>query len=166
MKSSLEIKIKKAKLQDEEEIVYLIHEALKDNQGFFLPLSPTLENAKVFFRMEVIPCLINNDPVYLAYKKNQAIGMACCSLGVNAAYALSKAVALGVLTTTLPEFRNKGVATELRTEMLKELKEKKINTVLTDISSNNVASHESCNKIILINQLELDIISHKYECSI
>ena len=161
MKSSLDINIKTASLTDEQEIIYLIHEALKSNEGFFLPLAPTLENAKMFFRLEIIPCIINQDPTYIAFENSKPIGFSCCSLGVNTAYDLTKTIALGILTTTIPSYRSQGVATQLRERMLQDLKQKGITTVMTDITDSNLASLQSCEKIMLDKQLEWSIISHR-----
>jgi hypothetical protein len=166
MSCAVNIDVCKASLDHQEEIVDLVYHALKNTQGFSLPLLPTRKNAEVFYRLEVIPCLINNDPAYLAYHGPNPIGFACCSLGANTAYDLSRPIALGVLTVTTTKYRRQGVATELRKSMLADLKQHNIESVLTEISDLNTESILSCQKLASDIDSAVFQISNKYECKI
>ena len=157
---------RKATLEDASVIQSLILTSLKENDGLFLPLLPTDHNATVFYMLEIRPCILNSDPCYLAFHKDRPVGLSCCSTTINTSYDLQEKTALGVITAIHPQYRRQKLATLLREEMLNELKEKGIASVISDISISNEASISGCKKIISEKDLGFTELSIKYKCEI
>ena len=161
-----EFKYRPATLEDASTIQNLVLDSLKYNDGFFLPMLPTDHNATVFYMLEIRPCILNNDPCFLAFDAEKAVGFSCCSTGMNTAYDLDKNIALGVITSTHSAYRQKNIATLLRKQMLKSLKEKGVTHVISDIAISNEASVNGCKKIVSEKSLKFSELSIKYECEI
>jgi hypothetical protein len=172
MKSSLNDRpIREATLEDEGEIKHLLLAAFKESEGLHLPLKPTKKNVDNFFALEVRPALINQDPAYLVSagpfdSPSVSIAFSCCSTCLNSVYDLDKRIAVGVITIIAKTYRNQGLATELHAKILGGLRDKDIEFVLTDISTSNKPSFNSCLNIVKKAQLDYNVISSKYECRI
>ena len=163
--------ISEATLEDEGAIKNLLLAAFKENDGLHLPLKPTTKNVDNFFALEVRPALINFDPAYLVSagpfdEPSTPIAFSCCSTCLNNVYDLDKRIAVGVITVIAKAYRNQGLATRLHATVLEDLKGKGIEFVLTDISTSNKPSFNSCLNIVKKAQLDYNIISNKYECRI
>lgn len=153
-------------LQDEERVLDIIEEGLRCNEGLSLPIKATRHNAKMFYNIEVRHCIVNQDPVYFFEQGGRVLGFSCCSTSINSAYDMDKKIALGVITVVKKENRKSGIATLLRSKMLQDLKDKKIEYVLCDISLNNSPSILSCDKIAQSMGYNGVEISKRYECRI
>jgi ribosomal protein S18 acetylase RimI-like enzyme len=153
-------------LEDEKEVLDIIQEGFRHNDGLFLPIKPTKHNAKIFYNLEVRHCIINQDPVYFFKIDNKVLGFSCCATDINSAYDMDRKIALGVITIVKKEFRRKGIATELRQNMLANLRAKGVEFVLCDISVSNTPSLDGCNNIASSLKLDNKEISKRYECRI
>ncbi len=158
--------IREATLEDEKGIKSLLLVAFKENEGLHLPLKPTSKNVDHFFSLEVRPALINQDPAYLISEGTNPIAFSCASTCINNVYDLEKRTAIGVITVITKPHRNQGLATELHAKVLNDLREKDIEVVLTEISTNNKPSFNSCLNIVKKSELEYNIVANKYECRI
>ena len=159
--------LRKATLEDEEYIKRLLLIAFKDSSGLHLPLQSTEKNASNFYAIEIRPAIINEDPAYLMFDdKSNPIAFSCCSTCLNKVYDLDKKIAMGVITIIKKEHRNKGIATSLHAKVLKDLKQKEVDTVLTEISLNNKPSFNSCLNIVKKEGLDYNIVANKYECEV
>ena len=163
--------ISEATLEDERDIKNLLLIAFEESGGLHLPLKPTTKNVDHFFSLEVRPVLINQDPAYLVAagpfdSPSVPIAFSCCSTCVNSVYDLEKRIAIGVITVIAEPFRNQGLATRLHAKILNDLREKGVEIVLTEISTNNKPSFNSCLNIVKESELEYNIVANKYECRI
>jgi len=163
--------MREATLADEVEIKDLLLAAFNENEGLHLPLKATRKNVDNFFSLEVRPTLINQDPAYLVSagpfeEPSVPIAFSCASTCLNQVYDLDKKIAVGVITVIAKAYRNQGLATKLHAKVLEALRIKGIEFVLTEISTNNKPSFNSCLNIAKKSKLDYEIVANKYECRI
>ena len=108
--------IRSLKFGDEEEIVSLIHNSLKNQDELHIAgLLPTLKNSYTFYRFEIFPILLEEDPIYGFFLNGKLIGLSCCSTKINTIYQLKEKISIGVITIVNPDSRRAGIGTKLRT---------------------------------------------------
>lgn len=156
--------IRTLSFDDQNKITELIYLSLKNKDDLHIAgLLPTKQNAVSFFNIEIIPILMNENPIFGAFKDDRLLGFSCCSLQINEFYQLRNKIATGVITIIHPEFRRLGLGSKLRIEIGKALSSIGVSNFIFEIKHNNKASLNNAQKIA--NQLDAksDLISFKFK---
>lgn len=156
--------IKPLSLDDQGKITELIYLSLKNNDDLHIAgLLPTKQNAVNFFNIEIIPILMNESPIFGAFKDDRLLGFSCCSLQVNEFYQLKNKIATGVITIIHPEFRRLGLGSKLRIEIGKALCSMGVYNFIFEIKHDNKASLNNAQKIANELDAKSDLISFKFK---
>jgi predicted acetyltransferase len=148
---------------DEEKIIDLIHESLKHEDDLFVgELVASEENANTLFFLEVLPCIIDDDPCFGWFEDSTLLGFSTCSTKINNMYKLKKPAACGVLTLVHYEHRRKGIGSKLRLEIGKALKQKGIKQFIFEIKKNNEASLSNANSIATKINADPNLLSYRF----
>lgn len=156
--------IRTLSFDDQSKITELIYLSLKNNDDLHIAgLLPTKQNAVSFFNIEIIPILMNESPIFGAFKDDRLLGFSCCSLQINEFYQLRNKIATGVITIIHPEFRRLGLGSKLRIEIGKALSSIGVSNFIFEIKHDNKASLNNAQKIA--NQLDAksDLMSFKFK---
>lgn len=156
--------IRTLSFDDQNKITELIYLSLKNKDDLHIAgLLPTKQNAVSFFNIEIIPILMNENPIFGAFKDDRLLGFSCCSLQINEFYQLRNKIATGVITIIHPEFRRLGLGSKLRIEIGKVLSSTGVSNFIFEIKHDNKASLNNAQKIA--NQLDAksDLISFKFK---
>ena len=98
-------KIRPLTFDDEDEIIDLIKVSLYNGDQLHIgELLPTESNVYNFYRFEIFPLIIDEEPL-LGYFNDKLIGIASCTTRFNKMYNLKKSLALGMITITHPDHR-------------------------------------------------------------
>ncbi len=147
----------------EGKIINLIYKSLKHKDDIFVgELAPSKENANTLFFLEILPCIIDDDPCFGWFEDSTLLGFSICSTKINNMYKLKKPAACGVLTLVDYEHRKKGIGSKLRLEIGKSLKEKGIKQFIFEIKKNNEASFSSANSIATKINADPNLLSYRF----
>jgi GNAT superfamily N-acetyltransferase len=158
--------IKQLKYEDEEQILNLIKASILNGDELHVgELLPTNNNVFSFYKLEVFPLIFEEEPVLGCFKQKSLIGLSCCSTKINHFYSLRQKTATGVITIVHPNHRRKGIGTELRLRLGKDLRKRGIEKFIFDIKDNNKASLNNAQKIAAQLDAEAQLIAFKFEAS-
>jgi hypothetical protein len=158
-------KIRPLTFDDEDEIIDLIKVSLYNGDQLHIgELLPTESNVYNFYRFEIFPLIIDEEPL-LGYFNDKLIGIASCTTRFNKMYKLKKSLALGMITITHPDHRRQGIATKLRTQLGKELYLRNIDSFVFEIKQENEASLKNAQKIAKNLKSDASLLSLKFEAN-
>lgn len=110
-------------------------------------IKPSTYNLSRYFTNIVIPAAQKN-LVFAAIEDAKIVGYVFAETGLNDQFQLEQPLVSGVFTFVLPEYRRKGVATALRTKILKALQEQGYKIILCQIFDSNESSGISMKKFM------------------
>lgn len=96
--------------EDLKELLTLFFEA-ETSSVSYLSTSKNIEN---YYTYVILPLIMRDDPVLLAYSNEEAIGLNCLSTELNEAYDLKHKTIHGIMTYVKEDYRRKGVATKFK----------------------------------------------------
>lgn len=151
---------------DEDEITGIIKSCLEVDKNFVMTdLIFNDENVSAFFRLEILPILFDNDPIFGYFKDSKLLGFTCCSTKINKMYKLNKKVAVGILTAVCPSFRRQGIGSKLRVSLAKACQSRGVEKFIFDVKQYNTASLQNAQKVADKLKSEASLISFKFEAT-
>jgi len=157
-------KIVELSFEHEEQIIDLIKASIFHGDELHIgELLPTDNNVSALYKLEIFPLLFEEDPVFGCFDQEILIGMSCCSTKINDFYSLRQKTATGSITIVHPEHRRKGIGTELRLHLTRELNNRGIQKFIFDIKNNNQASLNNAQKIAAQLDAETQLIAFKFK---
>lgn len=152
---------------DTKQILKLIDVCLKNNDNLYLSnILYTKRNIDNFFKLEIFPLIIEEEPTAGYFINDSLIGLVSCSLKLNKFYDCSKKIALGGITMVHPDFRGQGVSKKLRKKMYSLLKNRGVNKFIFDLSYQNQASFKSAESVSKEINTEANIVCFRAEAEI
>ena len=103
------VEIVKANATHEEDIKELLGLCFDEDTASVSYLN-TKKNVENYYIHVILPLIMRNDPVLLAFKNNEAIGLNCLSTQLNEEYELKYKTIHGLMTYVKPDHRREGVA--------------------------------------------------------
>jgi len=156
--------IRSLKFEDEDEIVSLIHNSLKNQDELHIAgLLPTLKNSYTFYRFEILPILLEDDPIYGFFQNGKLTGLSCCSTKINTIYQLKYKISIGVITIVDPSSRRGGIGTKLRTKLGRKLFKMGVKKFVFEIKHDNEASLSNAQEVAKKLKASAKIVSLKFE---
>lgn len=155
--------IRSLTFDDEDKIINLVQICI-ENKDKFLPfnLLPTTSNYENFFKLEVFPVLMDEDPAFGYFNEQELIGMALCSTKPIKYYAMEEPMAVGVIDIVSPTHRRQGISFSLRKRVSNNLKSRGIHKVVLEFSQNNIASASCADKICKDLGIQKNLVSQKF----
>jgi len=133
--------IRPLNFEDQKQIENLAWECLqnKDNITVF-PIAPTKKNSQLFYRLEIFPLLLSENPAFGFFSKGELQGLYCCTISSECEYETQYPLAIGGITVVKPSQRRLGIGTKLRNHLIDHLKKMKIERFIFEIKADNTAS--------------------------
>jgi hypothetical protein len=103
------VKIVKANASHEESLKELLGLFFKEDTSSVSYLN-TKKNIDNYYTYVILPLIMRDDPVLLAFNESEAIGLNCLSTQLNEEYELKYKTIHGLMTYIKPKFRRQGVA--------------------------------------------------------
>lgn len=158
-----EVLVRELTLEDDDQIIDLITECVLNGDDLQAGgLLPTKKNASTFYTMEILPILIDREPIFGAFIEKKLVGISCCSLKINNIYNLKEKIAIGGVTAVTPQERRKGIGTKLRSKLAKDLKSRKVSKFIFEIESSNEASLLNVKKMASNINADAQLFSFKF----
>ena len=158
-----EVLVRGLTIEDDDQIIDLITECILNGDDLQAGgLLPTKKNASIFYTLEILPILIDREPIFGAFIEKKLVGISCCSLKINNIYNLQEKIAIGVVTAVIPQERRKGIGTKLRSKLAKDLESKKVSKLIFEMESSNQASLLNAKKIASDMNADAKLFSFKF----
>ena len=149
---------------DETKIVELIKACIFNGDELHIgELVANDRNVSSYYKFELFPILMEDDPIFGYFQQDELWGLSCCSTKLNEMYQLKQSVGFGIITIVHPNRRLKGVATKLRIQIGKELHNRGVSKFIFDIKNNNKASLKNAQKIAEKLKAQTNLVSFKFE---
>ena len=160
-------KIRALSFEDEDEIINLIDNCLKNNDNLYMQnILYTKRNVNNFFKIEILPPLLEKEPMIGYFINNKLVGLACSSLRLNKLYDCEKKIALGGITMVHTDFRKQGISKKLRKNIMNLIKEQGINRFIFDLAYQNEASFKSAESISKQMNIDANIVCFRAEANL
>lgn len=104
-----------------------------------------VHNLAKYYTSVILPASRKN-LLFAAVEDGQVVGFTYADATINDHYQFDKPVISGAFTFVLPNYRQKGIATELRTKLLESIKAQGYKIVFAQINETNDASNASMQK--------------------
>ena len=156
--------IRALSIDNKKEIIPLIRACILNRDELHIgELVANERNVYSFFECEIRPIIDQKNPILGMYKDGNLIGLSCCLTIFNQLYELKHSIALGTVTLIHPSHRQKGVGTQLRTAINKELKNLGIEKFIFEIKQKNTASLKNAQKIAQDKKIDAKLISLRFQ---
>jgi GNAT superfamily N-acetyltransferase len=152
--------------EDEDEIINLVKSSIYHGDELHIGnLVQCDQNVSNFYKLEIFPIILDEDPIFGYYDNHKLLGLACCSTKINKMYKLKDSVALGAITITHPDYRRQGIGTDLRIKIGEDLNKRGIKKFVFEIKQDNSASLQNAQKIAEQLKAKANLVSFKFEGS-
>lgn len=149
---------------DEDQIFELIKACIFNGDELHIGgLVANDRNVSSYYKFELFPILMEDDPIFGYFQQDELLGLSCCSTKLNEMYQLKQSVAFGIITIVHPDRRRQGIGSKLRLEISRDTRRRGIQKFFFEIKNNNEASLQNAQKIAQNLQAKANLVSFKFE---
>lgn len=144
--------------EDLKELLTLFFEAETSSVSYL----STPKNIENYYIHVILPLIMRDDPVLLAYNDKEAIGLNCLSSELNEAYDLKYKTIHGIMTYVKEEHRRKGIATKFKRYLWEWVMENGYERAIGEWMDKNEVSFMHTEASLKEFKLEIDKESTQY----
>jgi GNAT superfamily N-acetyltransferase len=127
-----------------------------------VPYLNTDKNIERFYIHVILPLIIRGDPVLLAVKNGEAVGLNCLTTQLNEEYDLEYKTIHGIMTFVKEAHRRQGIGLQFKKYLFDWVIKNEYERAIGEWTNDNAASHAHTRAMLREFDIEIDRESTQY----